>query len=159
MELGEVAKELRGVIESLRPIGMAGQLHAIPGAQFLVDLGLELAPASLQRLELGRRRFSAAQLLDAPVELFERTFEIEIGRLHRGPVMIDQALRVYNGAFEGFSRNRPIPSRMCARLSSGRVQTASASPRNHVRWRLAKRSVARTTSSVASATDLSPEST
>src|SRR5262249_42642753 len=125
--------ELSRVVESLRPIGMAGQLHAIPGAQVLVDFGLEPAPALLQRLELGGPRFSRAELLDATVEIFERPFEIEIGRLHRGPVMINQAPRVYNGALRGSSRNRSIPSKMRWRSSSGRARTASASPRNHVR--------------------------
>src|SRR5262249_47247841 len=66
MQLREVAKQLSGVVQSLRPVGMTRQLHAIPGAQILVDFGLEPAPALLQRLELDRSRFSRAELLDAP---------------------------------------------------------------------------------------------
>src|SRR5206468_8761423 len=158
MQLGEVAKQLSRVVKSLRPVGMTGQLHAIPWAQVLVDFGFEPTSALLQRLELGRTRSSCAELLHAPIEVLERPFEIEIGRLHPGLTMIDQALRVYNGALEGSLRKRSTNSKTRARPSSGRIRTASDSPRNHVRWRLANRSVARTTSSTACASDLSPDS-
>ena len=77
-------QELAGIVDEMRPVGMAGDLRLLPGRQLGVDVGERLAGARLQpgdlvidgdRVALVAER---AQLLDLALEIGDRLFEIEV---------------------------------------------------------------------------------
>ena len=82
-ERREIVEEALGIVDEMRPVGMAGDLRFLPGGQPLIDVGERLGGLRLElgdlladrhRVALGAER---AQLLDLALEVVDRLFEVE----------------------------------------------------------------------------------
>src|SRR5262249_38793912 len=83
-ERREILEKLAGIVDEVRPVGMARHLGLLPGRQLGIDVREGLARAGLESADLvidaDRIAFAAEgpQLLDFALEIGDRLFEIEV---------------------------------------------------------------------------------
>ena len=88
VQFHELGAQRPDVIQGVGPVGVAGELDALPRGQGTEHLGLARADFVFQTVQLCLLRVRAAgelaQLVRAPVQCFQRLFEVEVGGLHAG---------------------------------------------------------------------------